>query len=71
MKQLFTNLILCCTTVFLASCTTSPPPKSMNTPKTFRVMTYNIHHGEGVDGQVNLERIAALINEHQPGLVAG
>jgi len=33
-------------------------------------MTYNIHHGEGVDGRLDLERIAALINEQQPDLVA-
>jgi len=29
--------------------------------QTFRVMTYNIHHGEGIDGKVDLERIAAVI----------
>jgi endonuclease/exonuclease/phosphatase family metal-dependent hydrolase len=38
--------------------------------RTFRVMTYNIHHGEGLDGRVDLERIAALIKESGADLVA-
>ena len=34
-------------TTFLISCSTN----SMQTkPTTLRVMTYNIHHGEGLDG---------------------
>ena len=39
-------------------------------PVTFRVMTWNIHHGEGLDGQVDLERIAALIKKEQVAIVA-
>jgi endonuclease/exonuclease/phosphatase family metal-dependent hydrolase len=35
-----------------------------------RVLTYNIHHGEGVDGKLALERIARLIMSVQPDLVA-
>ena len=35
-----------------------------------RVMCYNIHHGEGLDGRLDLERIAALIREQQADLVA-
>ena len=34
------------------------------------VLTYNIHHGEGVDGVLDLERIAALITESGADLVA-
>lgn len=29
----------------------------------FQVMTYNIHHGKGVDGKLDLERIATVIQE--------
>jgi len=29
--------------------------------KTLRVMTYNIHHGEGLDGKIDLLRIAEVI----------
>lgn len=36
----------------------------------FRVMTYNIHHGEGVDGRLDLERIAQVIRRAEPDLVA-
>lgn len=35
-----------------------------------RVMTYNIHHGEGMDGAVDLERIASVIVAADPDLVA-
>jgi endonuclease/exonuclease/phosphatase family metal-dependent hydrolase len=35
-----------------------------------RVMTYNIHHGEGTDGKVDLERIAKLITDNKVDLVA-
>jgi len=37
---------------------------------TFRVMTYNIHHGEGQDGKVDLVRIADIIKREQADLVA-
>ena len=36
---------------------------------TIRVMTYNIHHGEGMDGHINLDRIAALIHSANVNLV--
>jgi endonuclease/exonuclease/phosphatase family metal-dependent hydrolase len=44
-----------------------PPPRE---PATLRVMTYNIHHGEGTDGKVDLQRIAQLIKENKIDLVA-
>jgi endonuclease/exonuclease/phosphatase family metal-dependent hydrolase len=39
-------------------------------PRTFRVMTYNIHHGEGLDGKVDLVRIAELIKREGADVVA-
>ncbi|MGZ5544081.1 MAG: endonuclease/exonuclease/phosphatase family protein, partial [Limisphaerales bacterium] len=36
----------------------------------FRVMTYNIHHGEGLDHKVDLPRIAALIKREKADIVA-
>lgn len=39
-------------------------------PLTLRVLTYNIHHGEGTDGKLDLERIAAIIRDARPDLVA-
>ncbi len=35
-----------------------------------RVMTYNVHGGIGTDRQLNLERIAQVIAEYQPDIVA-
>jgi endonuclease/exonuclease/phosphatase family metal-dependent hydrolase len=39
-------------------------------PATVRVLTYNIHHGEGLDGRVDLPRLAAVIGATSPDLVA-
>jgi endonuclease/exonuclease/phosphatase family metal-dependent hydrolase len=39
-------------------------------PVTLRVFCYNIHHGEGLDGRVDLERIARLITDQRADLVA-
>jgi endonuclease/exonuclease/phosphatase family metal-dependent hydrolase len=38
-------------------------------PRELRVVSYNIHHGEGTDGKLDLERIAAVINAEKPDLV--
>jgi endonuclease/exonuclease/phosphatase family metal-dependent hydrolase len=39
-------------------------------PRTLRVLTYNIHHGEGTDGKVDLPRIAKVIRGTDPDVVA-
>src|SRR5688572_14615065 len=39
-------------------------------PDELRVLTYNIHHGEGVDGKFDLPRIAAVIKSVSPHVVA-
>lgn len=39
-------------------------------PVRLRVLSYNIHHGEGVDGKLDLERIAGVIRSVKPDLVA-
>jgi endonuclease/exonuclease/phosphatase family metal-dependent hydrolase len=43
---------------------------SESQPQRLRVLSYNIHHGEGVDGKLNLERIARVIRSVEPDLVA-
>ncbi len=35
-----------------------------------RLLTYNIHHGEGIDGKLDLERIARVIRSVEPDIVA-
>ena len=37
--------------------------------RTLRVMSYNIHHGEGIDGRLDLERIAKVITDARADLV--
>jgi endonuclease/exonuclease/phosphatase family metal-dependent hydrolase len=52
---------------------TSAAPKPASQPAApvrLRVLTYNIHHGEGADGKFDLGRIAKLINSLEPDLVA-
>jgi endonuclease/exonuclease/phosphatase family metal-dependent hydrolase len=39
-------------------------------PLRIRILTYNIHHGEGQDFIVDLQRIARVINSVAPDLVA-
>lgn len=47
-------------------------PVSGDTPEglRLRVLTYNIHHAEGVDRKLDLERIAQVINDTRPDIVA-
>lgn len=45
-------------------------PAQSESGASFRVMTYNIHHGEGLDGEVDLKRIARVIRKEKPDLVA-
>ena len=39
-------------------------------PLRLRVLSYNIHHGRGSDGKVDLERIAQVIRGAKPDIVA-
>ncbi|MBA4150746.1 MAG: endonuclease/exonuclease/phosphatase family protein [Verrucomicrobia bacterium] len=61
-------LALSLTAVFLLiGCVSAKPERSV---ETFRVMTFNIHHGVGIDGKLDLQRIADLIKEEKADLVA-
>ncbi len=48
----------------------SLPPVKLSISEPFSVMTYNIRHGKGRDGKVNLDRICAVIEQAKPDLVA-
>lgn len=39
-------------------------------PVHLRILSYNIHHAEGIDRKLNLERIAKIIRSVKPDLVA-
>jgi len=43
---------------------------AQDAPRRITVLSYNIHHGEGTDGRVDLERIAGVIRAQSPDLVA-
>jgi endonuclease/exonuclease/phosphatase family metal-dependent hydrolase len=53
--------------VVLAFCTAGTRAEL---PEEIRVVTYNIHHGEGVDRQFDLKRIANLLLAVEPHIVA-
>ncbi|MDH3584393.1 MAG: endonuclease/exonuclease/phosphatase family protein [Phycisphaerae bacterium] len=57
-------LVLVASTM-VGGCQTPPPPRPH-----LRVLTYNIHHGQGTDGRFDLPRLAAVIRALQPDLVA-
>jgi endonuclease/exonuclease/phosphatase family metal-dependent hydrolase len=42
---------------------------ALGQPVTLRVMTYNIHHGEGIDQKFDLARIAKLITDAKADIV--
>lgn len=44
--------------------------RSVDLKPTLRVLSYNIHHGRGLDDQVDLKRIASLIRNADPDVVA-
>jgi len=56
--------------IALASASSCSTDAGRRDPPVIRILTYNIHHGEGVDGRLDLARIAALIKQHRPDLVA-
>ena len=39
-------------------------------PSTLRVLTYNVHHGEGTDARFDLPRLATIVRDVEPDLVA-
>lgn len=68
LKQLaIGGLGVCLSALLLCGCRTAKPAAQTH---TFRVMTYNIHHGEGLDGKVDLVRIAELIKRERADIVA-
>ena len=44
-------------------------PARAEAPREIRVISYNIHHGEGLDGKIDLERIAKVLLAESPDLV--
>lgn len=55
---------------FCISCNAKPLQEASEKELKLVAMTYNIHHGAGADGVVDLSRIANVIMSAQPDLVA-
>ncbi len=64
MKSLLLSLVVAVTSLVSASTINAADPVQL------RVLSYNIHHCEGVDGKLDLERIAKVISAVKPDLVA-
>lgn len=64
------SLLLSFLCVWTASASAQPPQSPVNDAAVLRVLSYNIHHGEGTDGRLDLARIAEVIKAVQPDVVA-
>ncbi|MFO0873308.1 MAG: endonuclease/exonuclease/phosphatase family protein [Phycisphaerales bacterium] len=51
------------------SAATAGAAPSLTTTRGLRVITWNIHHGEGLDKRIDLDRIAAWLRSMQPDVV--
>ena len=71
LQRVFMNL-LSVGFLSLAGCSSIPEPGASELPKpvSLRVATWNIKHGLGMDGQLDLERIAATIETFDADIVA-
>ena len=67
MRSLTLLLLAAC---LWSGCQSATDQTKSSVGKTFRVMTYNIHHGESLDGKVDLLRIAELIKREGADIVA-
>jgi endonuclease/exonuclease/phosphatase family metal-dependent hydrolase len=63
-KRLFKGLLLSIVTLLPVAVSQAAEPVRL------RVLSYNIHHGEGVDRKLDLERIARVIDSVKPDVVA-
>lgn len=65
------KVVACCflsILVLLSGCASGKHAAS--SPFVLRILTYNIHHGEGADGKLDIERIAKVILDSKADLVA-
>lgn len=68
MKQKYIHAL--CLALFAAILPGCMNKATGNTTQSLRVLSYNIHHGEGMDGKLDLERIAQVIKDTDADLVA-
>jgi len=67
-RRLVASFLVGSVLTVLPGCQTgSVPPQ---TPLTLRVLTYNVHHGEAMDKKFDYQRLAKVINDLSPDIVA-
>lgn len=64
------NVVAILSSIVILSATAWLAPPAPQQGVRLRLLAYNIHHGEGLDERLELERIAALIRSLEPDLVA-
>jgi len=69
MKSRWRGMLLAALLFTAAPCADGGEAGSSEVPR-IGVLSYNIHHGEGVDGKLDLERIAGVIKSVNPDVVA-
>lgn len=68
-KRTVLFLFLICSTLLFSNADAISIPES-DIEDTLIVITYNIHHGRGTDGKVDIDRIAELLIESKADIVA-
>lgn len=64
MRRNYTRAFALSLTVILSACATPEVG-----PTTLRVLTWNIHHGQGIDNEYDLQRVAGVISSVDPDVV--
>ena len=63
MSKSLTLLVMLLTSLVASAATAQEPTR-------IRVVSYNIHHGEGTDGKLDLKRIAQVLSDAKPDIIA-
>lgn len=69
-RRLFLQLIASVLPIHSVVLVTAPMAAAEPQAPRLRVLTYNIHHGEGRDRRFDYERLARIIGDAEPDLVA-
>ena len=67
-RMFIVSILIVPASLLLSGCHAGPGRSQ--SPRALRVLTYNIHHGEAMDGQFDYDRLAKVINDLAPDIVA-
>jgi len=70
MNRAWVCLLIACTGILASPADVQPRDRNPASPAILRVLTYNIHHGEGLDGHFDLPRLAGIMTSEAPDLIA-